>query len=522
MLKCSAGTKVGTATIYSNNSVNFNNKSVVKKSDCIINGTFELCRNQPISYSPGFLPCIPQPLGPWKNSHSTVIHLESICTEKSYMMCTFGGKIKPMTKSNNIATGASTISLSSLIMDGSNTKNRNENSLNKNDNLNKSETKNNEIIAGTIDNSTFNKENEELKFCHICNLPLNDNHNNRFLENKQDDINNDSNALRENMLKGDCVLSETNHNEICYLNNAMKQVTGLIYNVDSEASVAHHLISGNQIFKRYKEIVNIAFACGYDINCIENGIFLPTLTDKTKERLKFAQRKYPAAFDVMAEVKRQWHVGGHSYDTSGINISFGDYVSEVSKLMDLLENNWLTQLSCENNKKQDQKVIDDLNSISKKIRNKIERFAKDSKGSDPFYVSRVALEFAYGSPESTLFIAYDIQEKNKIWKYNYKSKSKTFTIEDYKEIEERDLSAFIKFSGGSRYFVSFDNEKNKSFLKFKAFIENKFFIKKNSHYSLTEMIDNKKMDIIQVLKSTEYEPTRTIIRKRLEEASNVL
>ncbi|MGL4998127.1 MAG: AHH domain-containing protein, partial [Cetobacterium sp.] len=71
---------------------------------------------------------------------------------------------------------------------------------------------------------------------------------------------------------------------------------------------AHHIISGNQVFKNLDEIVKLTQGVGYDINCFENGIFLPS--NQTNFGLENGEiptdtHKSIEAFDAMGELGLQ-------------------------------------------------------------------------------------------------------------------------------------------------------------------------------------------------------------------------
>ena len=522
LLKCSAG--INPAPCSGSSNVKINSMPVIRQNNTSIKGTFGLCKNQPIPNPPGFLPCTPTISGMWNQSKNNVKNKLPVCTEKSYMMCSFGGKITPVTKSLNVGDGASSVSLSSVSLFTVGTykisekSKSNKLSSNQLDNLDIDTNKklNNSKLQNDKNRPNNNsKNNNKIEICPICGLPKDDKHNNIYIRKSIEDLNNDSKILRNNMLSGNDNLAKSNKIEIKYLNDKMKNLTGLTYNVDSEAASAHHIISGNQILKKYPELIGIALGAGYDINCKENGIFLPTLTDKTKEKLKFHKRKSPVAYDVMAETKRQWHLGGHSYNTKTTNIQFGNYVDEVSKLLNLLEKKWLSRIVCKNDKNQDKQIISDLNSISSKIRKYLNNFQNDPKTSKPFYVSKVALEFAYSLSKTINLIIYDISDSIKVKKYKYKNKS-LYKINE-KAISLNKIDDFIRFCGNAKNFISFDNQINKEFFPFSEIKEHILFLKKNRNHTIDEIIKVNKFDIITFLKQFSYENTRTIIQRRLEE-----
>ncbi len=85
----------------------------------------------------------------------------------------------------------------------------------------------------------------------------------------------------------------------------------------------HHLISAMQCYARIRQLVRMGNMLGYNINCKENGIGLPTthytLTypdgggRKKYGDLDDPEGKKRIAFALMKELGAQWHVGHHAF-----------------------------------------------------------------------------------------------------------------------------------------------------------------------------------------------------------------
>ena len=185
---------------------------------------------------------------------------------------------------------------------------------------------------------------------------------------------------------------------------------------------AHHLISGNQVFKQNPELVRLARFCGYDINAYENCIMLVGYPEDYPdcERMKSV-----SAYDVMSEGRVQWHVGGHSYTFADadekamickqigirnkINMNPADIKTyaelvqeEISRLTYRLENKKNRQPVCFADPQAKRQLRDKLNRVSRKIKDKLAAFTDEGKPhhSFPFYVSKEAYRFTYGLPRT--------------------------------------------------------------------------------------------------------------------------
>lgn len=189
---------------------------------------------------------------------------------------------------------------------------------------------------------------------------------------------------------------------------------------------AHHLISGNQVFMMqdaqgillYGILVKLANYFAYDINNALNCIMLPTNESNFGEKESIV--KLAGAYEVMWLMGRQWHVGGHQYSLSKetlLNMSnyyekhpdqypapgntefFQNYRMAMKEEMDkLLLKYARSQCWAKNKEKKRQKFIADLNSLSRKVEGYLLKFEKDPRSSFPFFVSRVAVEYAYNLP----------------------------------------------------------------------------------------------------------------------------
>ena len=184
---------------------------------------------------------------------------------------------------------------------------------------------------------------------------------------------------------------------------------------------AHHLISGNQVFKQNAELVRLAHFCGYDINGYENCIMLVGYPEgyPDMERMKSVK-----AYEVMSESRVQWHVGGHSYRfteeekaeickqvgiRNKIELTPGDIKTyaelvqlEVEKLLHRLETKKNHHHVCYVDSNEKRQLCEKLNRISQRIKAKLANFRDVGKPhhSFPFFVSKEAYLYTYALPRT--------------------------------------------------------------------------------------------------------------------------
>ena len=127
----------------------------------------------------------------------------------------------------------------------------------------------------------------------------------RSRPDSQVSVDNKSQILAENYAAA--TKDESQRDDIDSLYYALRNRYGTRY----WSYAAHHIISGNQVFKQLTELVRLADFLHYDINNAKNCIYLAS-----KEEGYGAVRKDQrniSAYDVMSVSKLQWHVGGHQY-----------------------------------------------------------------------------------------------------------------------------------------------------------------------------------------------------------------
>ena len=184
---------------------------------------------------------------------------------------------------------------------------------------------------------------------------------------------------------------------------------------------AHHLISGNQVFKQNPELVRLARFCGYDINAYANCIMLVGYPEDypDDERMKSVK-----AYEVMSEGRVQWHVGGHSYTFAedekamickqiGIRNkikltppdvkTYAELVQvEIEKLQQRLTAKKNQHRICYAEQQEKRRLCSKLDYISNKIKEKLAAFSDVGKPhhSFPFFVSKEAYRYTYALPRT--------------------------------------------------------------------------------------------------------------------------
>ena len=170
---------------------------------------------------------------------------------------------------------------------------------------------------------------------------------------------------------------------------------------------AHHIIPANQAFAKFPELVKVATACGYDINCAENCIMLPA---KEEGHGNFdADSKSDSAFAIMALTNMQCHLGPHEYKISEILAAqvhrhLGRRV-KIKSYAELLREKLSKINLSKDGEVCPKEIIASLNKISAEVREKLSKFKENPKSSYPYYVSRRAYLYAFNDSTLKKFIS---------------------------------------------------------------------------------------------------------------------
>jgi len=171
------------------------------------------------------------------------------------------------------------------------------------------------------------------------------------------------------------------------------------------ATAAHHLIPAMQCLNKFPRLKQMCKTVGYDVNNSKNGLSLPTCGQKSLNAYRSSdgslsrygklndEDKEDVAFQIMDGLNMQWHVGHHNwaFDFETDNIAHTENYDKLVKQD-------LRQLEVGIKKKgvsicepesgeSGKKVIDQLNSLSEKIKGKV-------NGWTLYYVSAKAFKFS--------------------------------------------------------------------------------------------------------------------------------
>ena len=262
------------------------------------------------------------------------------------------------------------------------------------------EEKNGEKVTKIKENINSKQEEKKIeerkKICPRCGRYLDENHKTNLIG--EDEFFH----LKEEMEKvsyGKLLNGDEKSNKI---GEEIKRKVKKEFHLEDEISgykQGHHLISRTDVFFNNKDSAIIALSAGYDVNCIENGIVLPTDLKKYKSDWDMEDK-----FRVMSSTKRQLHSGHHNF-----NLDLDSKVEGISKdeLKKIPKQNYSTLASKEfrkSLKKFDEKcflteeekkeIKSILNRLSEKMREDVEKFKDDPKSCN-LYVSKAALQYAF-------------------------------------------------------------------------------------------------------------------------------
>lgn len=187
-------------------------------------------------------------------------------------------------------------------------------------------------------------------------------------------------------------------------------ITSTLFDGKTYTVAHHHIIPAKECFRQYPEIVMLANYYNYDINNALNGICLPTM--KKGYGGQERDQKLEIAFEAMRKLGKQWHMGPHTNSKRASEIEkiskeiddcfinskpIKDYKSSVNEYLDQFRNKLEAESKCR--KKhfdiESKDFCDAMNHICRKIENKLRKFESDPQKSHSFFVSNMALYYAY-------------------------------------------------------------------------------------------------------------------------------
>lgn len=292
----------------------------------------------------------------------------------------------------------------------------------------------------------------------------------------------------------------------------------------------HHIVPGNQVFGmkdrngEFKfgiliKLANYFFSSDGDgefINCAENCMLLITSRKKTKISSDlFKDVKHSKAYLAMESLKKQWHEGGHSYtldqDTlldikkyfdknpveydclADCNGNFVvSYSNLVSEELEKFQNKY-TRKQCpaknfevnkQKFKKDFTKIVGNLlekNKSEKGIRDYLTDFELSPRKSFPFYVSKVAIEYAFKIPKRfkviIIYLENNVLYAKKIVLSRFlKNDNKLFIQKELDKTRFASNFDFIKFCENVSFFFVDSGLRNQFKLNFNPRSDNYNFI----------------------------------------------
>ena len=371
-------------------------------------------------------PCTCSLLG-WRSA-SQVCTLEgkAVLTEKSFNQCQFGGKIKVFHCQSQVTTGAAVVAAMAMKTNIQEPKHPEKPDMSKHPEkpdmskhpekpdmskkpekpkMSKKPKDDNSILAEMLCSGECSREQREK-----CGYFTD--HQTR--QDSQVAVDNQSKILAENYAMA--TKDESHRDDIDDQYYALREKYGTRY----WSYAAHHIISGNQVFKQLTELVRLADFLCYDINNAKNCIYLASKDEGYGAICK--EQRNISAYDVMSLSKLQWHVGGHQYSFSkdelpllrkNIEKNCRLTNAEIRSYAELLQEevaDFMAQLRqeqrcwCGEDAKA-QKVLKQrfsrgMNRISQRIRQKLGAFQKHASDSYPYYVSKEAYRYAFTLPKT--------------------------------------------------------------------------------------------------------------------------
>lgn len=191
---------------------------------------------------------------------------------------------------------------------------------------------------------------------------------------------------------------------------------------------AHHIISGNQVFKKCQAIVKLAnfyneeylssntVYKGYDINSAKNCIMLISKDVEYSKKVDSKVEKNISAYDAMSTTGIQWHLGGHSYTFNKEEIpvlhqriklftkkearELKNYAELVEEELNKIQSSMCKNKVCRATSHQNAAFVTRMNNLSAKIKKYLGDFRIKPHRSYPYYVSQEAFRYTFSLPRT--------------------------------------------------------------------------------------------------------------------------
>ncbi len=284
---------------------------------------------------------------------------------------------------------------------------------------------------------------------------------------------------------------------------------------------AHHIISGNQVFKKCQAIVKLANFYneeylsgntaykGYDINSAKNCIMLISKDVEYSKKVDSKVEKNISAYDAMSTTGIQWHLGGHSYTFNKEEIpvlhqriklftkkearELKNYAELVEEELNKIQISMCKNKVCRATPRQNAAFVTRMNNLSAKIKKYLGDFRIKPHRSYPYYVSQEAFRYTFSLPRTgKIMLVRQGDKENSLLLEKFRVKrfedtimdrdknldfSRIFNEQDSKNPkefvfnDEQSKKDCIYFCDNIEYFILIDNP-NLNLLPFKIDVEN--------------------------------------------------
>lgn len=249
---------------------------------------------------------------------------------------------------------------------------------------------------------------------------------------------------------------------------------------------AHHIISGNQVFKKCQAIVKLANFYneeylsgntaykGYDINSAKNCIMLISKDVEYSKKVDSKVEKNISAYDAMSTTGIQWHLGGHSYTFNKEEIpvlhqriklftkkearELKNYAELVEEELNKIQISMCRNKVCRATPRQNAAFVTRMNNLSARIKKYLGAFRIKPHRSYPYYVSLEAFRYTFALPRTgKIMLVRQGKDKNSLLMEKFRVKRFEETITDRNRNLEFGRIYNEETGQNPREFV-FDNE----------------------------------------------------------------
>lgn len=330
---------------------------------------------------------------------------------------------------------------------------------------------------------------------------------------------------------------------------------------------AHHIISGNQVFKKCQAIVKLAnfyneeylsgntVYKGYDINSAKNCIMLISKDVEYSKKVDSKVEKNISAYDAMSTTGIQWHLGGHSYTFNKEEIpvlhqriklftkkearELKNYAELVEEELNKIQSSMCKNKVCRATSHQNAAFVTRMNNLSAKIKKYLGDFRIKPHRSYPYYVSQEAFRYTFSLPRTgKIMLVRQGNKENSLLLEKFRVKRFEDTIMDRdknldfsrifneqdgqnpKEFvfnDEQSKKDCIYFCDNIEHFILIDNP-NLNLLPFKIDVENILSLQGIEKISSEQFLQQHDTEILVFLRNNVVTYTAPVkkIKERLQ------